>query len=58
MCVCNDDISRTFFSVAQADKEFPECQDLPAAILDKIKNSVFRRRTFKKVNNANRGQYA
>ena len=52
-CVCNDDISRSVFSVVQADQEFPECQDLRDAILDEFEKSVFTRKTFKEVNNSN-----
>ena len=55
MCVCNDNISHSLLSVAQADKEFCDCQDSRDAILDKFKKSVFRWKTFKDVNNANRG---
>ena len=53
MCVYNDGISHSVFSVVQADKEFPDCQHLRDAILDKFKKSVFTRKTFKGVKNAN-----
>ena len=58
MCVCNDDISHRAFSVVQADKEFPECQDLRDAILDEFRKTVFTQKPFKEVNSANRGPCA
>ena len=47
--------SQGIFSVAQADVEFPECEDLRKVLLEEFQQSVFTRKRFEEVDNSKRG---